>query len=327
MTISVFHHSIFIFNYQLSTVNLKKALVIESTGSRYKLLSGAGEMFDSRLRGRMRLSDSRATNPVAVGDEVTYEDTADGETVITGVEPRRNYIIRRASNLSKESHIIAANIDQAFIVATLFSPRTSTEFIDRFLVTCEAYHIPASIILNKSDLAEQEPEMVAEFLKTYRLAGYPVIEVSAANGVGVEGLELLMKDKTSLLSGNSGVGKSTLIKAIEPSAEVRIGKISDYHHKGTHTTTFARMYPLSFGGYIIDTPGIKGFGLIDIADNELAHYFPDFMRYAPQCQYYNCTHTHEPGCAVTEALRRGELSLSRYESYLKILDEDGKYRT
>ncbi len=306
---------------------MKKARVIESTGSRYKLQDESGALLDSRLRGRMRLSDSRATNPVAVGDIVTCETTAEGETVVTGVEPRRNYIIRRASNLSRESHIIAANIDQAFIVATLFSPRTSTEFIDRFLVTCEAYHIPASIILNKTDLAEREPEMLAEFLEIYRLADYPVVEVSAGRGDGMERLKLLMKDRTTLLSGNSGVGKSTLIKAVEPEADVRIGKISDYHHKGTHTTTFARMYPLSEGGYIIDTPGIKGFGLIDIADREVARYFPDFMRYAPGCQYYNCTHTHEPGCAVTEALRRGELSPCRYESYLKILDEDGKYRT
>lgn len=305
---------------------MKKAKVIESTGSRYKLLDEAGVLSEARLRGRMRLSESRTTNPVAVGDTVTYEDAEDGGTVITGVEPRRNYIIRRASNLSKESHVIAANIDRAFIVATLFSPRTSTEFIDRFLVTCEAYHIPASIILNKIDLAREQPEILEDFLETYRLAGYPVIQVSATGGEGLEELKLLMKDRTSLLSGNSGVGKSTLIKALEPDSDVRIGKISDYHHKGTHTTTFARMYPLSEGGYIIDTPGIKGFGLIDIADREVARYFPDFMRFAPGCQYYNCTHTHEPWCAVTEALRRGELSLARYESYLKILDEDGKYR-
>lgn len=300
--------------------------VIESTGSRYKVRDAEGNVFDAVLRGKLRLRGSRTTNPVAVGDIVHYETTAEGETVITDIEPRRNYIIRRASNLSKESHVIAANIDHAFLVVSLFAPVTRPEFIDRFLVTCEAYGVPVAIILNKTDIAGETPEALDEFLWTYRTAGYDVYQVSATENKGVEELKELMLGRTTLLSGNSGVGKSTLIKAIEPQLDVRIGEISKYHQKGMHTTTFAHMYPLSAGGYIIDTPGIKGFGLIDIADKEVSRYFPEFMSRSPQCQYYNCTHVHEPGCAVVEALENGEIALSRYESYLKILDEDGKYR-
>lgn len=290
------------------------------------MLSAEGNVLDARLRGKLRLRGVRSTNPVAVGDIVCYETGSEGETVITDIEPRKNYIIRRASNLSKESHIIAANLDQAFLVASLFAPPTRYEFIDRFLVTCEAYNIPVSIILNKVDLAREVPEALEEFLSIYETAGYGVLLVSAAAGEAIGELKELLKDKTTLLSGNSGVGKSTLIKAVEPEVEIRIGDISSYHGKGMHTTTFARMYPLTEGGAIIDTPGIKGFGLIDIADSEVFRYFPEFMRYSPECQYYNCTHIHEPGCAVVHALEEGLIAPSRYESYLKILDEDGKYR-
>lgn len=306
--------------------NIIRGIVIESTGSRYKVMSDDGVIMDCRIRGRLRLRDSRTTNPVAVGDRVAVERGADGETVIMEIEPRMNYLIRRSSNLSKESHIIAANIDRAFIVATLHSPTTSNEFIDRFLVTCEAYSIPAAIILNKSDMLEGMEEAVGEFKSVYGSAGYKVFEVSAINGQGLCRINECLKDKTTLLTGNSGVGKSTLIKALEPSIDIRIGEISKYHKKGMHTTTFARMYPLSQGGYIIDTPGIKGFGLLDIGSGEVFRYFPEFMNLAPQCQYYNCTHTHEPGCAVREAVELGDVSLSRYVSYLKLLDEDDKYR-
>ena len=300
-------------------------VVLRATGSLYEVLLGERTV-SCRIRGRLRLKGVRSTNPVVVGDIVRCERDETGETVIADVEPRRNYIIRRASNLSKESHIIAANLDQALLVATLFSPETAPEFIDRFLVTCEAYKVPVTILLAKADLARTAPEAMAAFHDTYERAGYRVIDVSATEGEGVDTVRDLLRGHTTLLSGNSGVGKSTLVAAVERTAEVRTAEISRSHHKGRHTTTFSTMYPLSEGGYIIDTPGIKGFGLIDIDDAELAHYFPEMMRWLPECRYYNCSHTHEPHCAVIEAVERGDIALSRYESYLKILDEDDKYR-
>lgn len=300
-------------------------VVLRATGSLYEVLLGERTV-SCRIRGRLRLKGVRSTNPVVVGDIVRCERDETGETVIADVEPRRNYIIRRASNLSKESHIIAANLDQALLVATLFSPETAPEFIDRFLVTCEAYKVPVTILLAKADLARTVPEAMAAFHDTYERAGYRVIDVSATEGEGVDAVRDLLRGRTTLLSGNSGVGKSTLVAAVERTAEVRTAEISRSHHKGRHTTTFSTMYPLSEGGYIIDTPGIKGFGLIDIDDAELAHYFPEMMRWLPECRYYNCSHTHEPDCAVIEAVERGDIALSRYESYLKILDEDDKYR-
>lgn len=300
-------------------------VVLRATGSLYEVLLGERTV-SCRIRGRLRLKGVRSTNPVVVGDIVRCERDETGETVIADVEPRRNYIIRRASNLSKESHIIAANLDQALLVATLFSPETAPEFIDRFLVTCEAYKVPVTILLAKADLARTAPEAMAAFHDTYERAGYRVIDVSATEGEGVDTVRDLLRGRTTLLSGNSGVGKSTLVAAVECTAEVRTAEISRSHHKGRHTTTFSTMYPLSEGGYIIDTPGIKGFGLIDIDDAELAHYFPEMMRWLPECRYYNCSHTHEPHCAVIEAVERGDIALSRYESYLKILDEDDKYR-
>lgn len=370
---------------------MRTAIVIKATGSCYTLHDLASQTtVEARLRGKMRLSGSRSTSPVVVGDIVDYEPeqpfdeqpatTATGSAVnpaaqaetssqsssssrttgtILSLHPRRNYIIRRASNLSKESHIIAANIDRAFLVVSLVHPATNNEFIDRFLVTAEAYHIPVTILLNKSDLyvtpeLEQQRD---EFITTYTHAGYDVIELAAAHGdvlrfwggrvfdetnarageacgleIGVsvgEGLAPLRKlfrDNVNLLSGNSGVGKSTLIRAIDPTLDVRVGEVSDAHHKGKHTTTFSEMYPLQEGGWLIDTPGIKGFGLIDFDGAEIARYFPELFHLAPGCTYYNCTHTHEPGCAVKEALERGEVSPSRYESYLKLLEDDEKYR-
>lgn len=300
-------------------------VVLRATGSLYEVLLDERTV-SCRIRGRLRLKGVRSTNPVVVGDIVRCERDETGETVIADIEPRRNYIIRRASNLSKESHIIAANLDQALLVATLFSPETAPEFIDRFLVTCEAYKVPVTILLAKADLARTAPEAMAAFHDTYERAGYRVIDVSATEGEGVDTVRDLLRGRTTLLSGNSGVGKSTLVAAVERTAEVRTAEISRSHHKGRHTTTFSTMYPLSEGGYIIDTPGIKGFGLIDIDDAELAHYFPEMMRWLPECRYYNCSHTHEPHCAVIEAVERGDIALSRYESYLKILDEDDKYR-
>ncbi len=304
------------------------AIVTKSTGSWYTLSdSVTGSQIEARIRGRMRLRGSRSTNPVVVGDLVDYEIDDTGVPAITCVHPRRNYMIRRSPNLSRESHIIAANIDQALLVVTLDFPVTNCEFIDRFLVTAEAYKIPVTIVLNKCDLyTEAYHEQLAVFLQTYEQAGYPVLTISAHRAADVDTIRTLLQGKTTLVSGNSGVGKSTLIRAVEPTAEPRTGDISEATGKGRHTTTFSQMYPIAGGGYIIDTPGIKGFGLIDIAPEEVCRYFPDLFRYAPDCQFYNCTHTHEPRCAVLEAVARGEIGESRYISYLKILDEDSKYR-
>ena len=306
--------------------NNTRGTVIESTGSHYVIETSEGEYLEMRMRGKLRLNDKRTTNPIAVGDIVEYEISETGEAAITEILPRRNYLIRRASNLSKESHIIASNIDRVLIVATLFEPVTTTEFIDRCLVTCEAYGLPTTIVLNKLDLASEHPELLKEFISIYKSAGYETCCVSALTGEGTESLYELIADGTVLLTGNSGSGKSSLIKRLVPEAGVRIHKISDHHRKGMHTTTFARMYHVAGGGRIIDTPGIKGFGLVEITPDEIFRYFPEFMKYGTDCQYYNCTHTHEPGCAVVAAVEEGQISLKRYESYLKLLDEDGKYR-
>ena len=297
---------------------------MRATGSWYEVLH-EGEVLRCRMRGKLRLRGVRSTNPVVVGDTVHCECGEDGEWVIVDIAPRHNYIIRRASNLSKESHIIASNIDRAMLVVTLVEPVTATEFIDRFLVTCEAYKVPVTILLAKIDLLRNTPEAIEEFHRIYEGAGYEVIDISATEGVGVERIKAMLAGKTTLLSGNSGVGKSTLIGAIDPTIDIRTGEISDSFHKGKHTTTFSTMYRIA-DGYIIDTPGVKGFGLIDIDEKELWHYFPEMISRAGECKFFNCTHTHEPHCAVIEAVKREEIAFSRYESYLKILDEDDKYR-
>ena len=299
-----------------------EGLVMRATGSWYEVLH-EGEILRCRMRGKLRLRGVRSTNPIVVGDTVACECGEDGEWVIVDIAPRHNYIIRRASNLSKESHIIAANIDRAMLVVTLVEPVTATEFVDRFLVTCEAYKVPVTILLAKTDLLSEEA--IAEFHRIYEGAGYEVIDISATQGIGVERVKEMLAGKTTLLSGNSGVGKSTLIGAIDPTIEIRTGEISDSFHKGKHTTTFSTMYRTA-DGFIIDTPGVKGFGLIDIDDKELWHYFPEMISRAGECRFFNCTHTHEPHCAVVAAVESGEISYSRYESYLKILDEDDKYR-
>ena len=301
-----------------------EGLVMRATGSWYEVLH-EGEILRCRMRGKLRLRGVRSTNPIVVGDTVHCECGEDGEWVIVDIAPRHNYIIRRASNLSKESHIIASNIDRAMLVVTLVEPVTATEFIDRFLVTCEAYKVPVTILLAKIDLLRDTPEAIEEFHRIYEGAGYEVINISATEGVGVERVKAMLAGKTTLLSGNSGVGKSTLIGAIDPTIDIRTGEISDSFHKGKHTTTFSTMYRVG-DGFIIDTPGVKGFGLIDIDDKELWHYFPEMISRAGECKFFNCTHTHEPHCAVTEAVKREEIAFSRYESYLKILDEDDKYR-
>ena len=301
-----------------------EGVVISSTGSWYEVSTASG-MLTCRIRGRLRLKGIRSTNPVVVGDRVMVEP--DGESsAIVEILPRHNYVIRRASNLSKESHIIAANIDRALLIVTLHSPVTARECVDRFLVTCEAYRVPVTIVLGKADTLVGEYEAEAEeFEAIYGDAGYDIIRLSSTTGEGVEQIRELLKGRTTLVAGNSGVGKSTLVGYIDPTLDIRTGEISESHHKGKHTTTFSTMYPIE-GGYIIDTPGIKGFGLIDIDGRELCRYFPEMMRLAPDCRFYNCTHTHEPGCAVRDAVEQGFVAWSRYESYLKILDEDDKYR-
>jgi len=304
--------------------NQTEGIVVSSTGSWYEVDTSQGRL-NCRIRGRLRLKGIRSTNPVVVGDRVIVEP--DGESsVIVGIVPRRNYIIRRASNLSKESHIIASNLDQALLLVTLHSPTTPREFVDRFLVTCEAYKVPVTIILGKADtLTDEHAAEAEEFTAIYEDAGYNVMRLSSVTGEGVDTIRALLRERTTLVAGNSGVGKSTLVGSIDPTLDIRTGEISESHHKGKHTTTFSTMYALE-GGYIIDTPGIKGFGLIDIEGRELCRYFPEMMRLAPSCRFYNCTHTHEPGCAVVEAVKEGRVAWSRYESYLKILDEDDKYR-
>lgn len=288
------------------------------------MLTEANEKLECRIRGNFRLKGIKSTNPVAVGDRVAIEKEQGKETaVITEVEERKNYIIRKSTNLSKQTHIIAANIDQAFLVATLVLPRTSTGFIDRFLVTAEAYGIPANIIFNKIDLYDEEiNDYLEELTAIYELSGYKCYAMSAFNEGDIQTLRELMKDKTNLIAGHSGVGKSTLINAIEPNLHLKTGDISKRHSKGVHTTTFAEMFELSNGGFIIDTPGIKEFGLVDIKREELGHYFPEFRERMHECQFNNCLHVNEPKCAVRAALEEGLIAESRYQNYLNMLNSE-----
>ena len=297
--------------------------VIKSTGSWYRVLTKSGNVIDCRLRGRLKIAGSKATNPVAVGDNVVYylEEGSD-KGIITDILERKNYIIRKATKLSRQTHVIAANIDQAVIIATLAYPRTSTGFIDRFLVTCEAYSIPAAIVFNKYDLLQANPDAIAylnELVGIYEGAGYLCSSVSAVNQTNIDKFDKLLTNKISLLAGHSGVGKSALINAIEPGLNLKVQSISEAHKKGRHTTTFAEMFALNNGGMIIDTPGIKEFGLVDFEAWELCHYFPEMRQYFNQCRYDNCTHYNEPGCRVKQETERGSISLSRYENYLNIL--------
>ncbi len=297
-----------------------KGLVIKSTGSWYQVLSDTGQRVDCRIQGKFRLKDIKTTNPIAVGDRVEFELEPELETgVITQLEERKNYIIRKSVNLSKQAQIIAANLDQAFLIVTLASPRTSLGFIDRFLVTAEAYDISASLIFNKLDLFSNEGlEILAEYEQIYTDLGYPCYHVSAREGTNIEQIKTLLKDQVTLISGHSGVGKSTLINAILPEAEVKTGAVSYWSDKGQHTTTFAEMYTLPFGGYLIDTPGIRELGVFDIEPQELGRLFPEFRERMGDCRFHNCRHINEPGCAVLTALENGEIEPSRYDSYLSI---------
>lgn len=309
---------------------MTKGLVIKNTGSWYLVRTDDNRDVNCKIKGNFRLKGIRTTNPVAVGDRVTIIPNDDGSAFINGIEPRDNYIIRRASNLSKEAHIIAANLDQALLVVSLVHPVTSTTFIDRFLATAEAYRVPAVLVINKVDLmADDDSRAYLEAVGyLYRSIGYPVIEVSAKTGEGVDSLRGLLESKVSLFSGNSGVGKSSLINELIPGLDLRTAEISQSHDTGMHTTTFSEMFQLPGGGYLIDTPGVKGFGTIDFDRNEVAHFFPEIFRCSADCRYGDCTHTHEPGCAVRDALQQNLISESRYASYLSILEDsaDDKYR-
>jgi ribosome biogenesis GTPase len=297
--------------------------VIRSTGSFYTVLLPDGHTLECRLKGKFRIKNLKNTNPVVVGDRVGIETTTSPDQgMIIEIFPRANYIIRKATNLSKSTHIIASNIDQVLLIATLHQPRTSTGFIDRVLVTAEAYQIPATIIFNKTDLYDTHDKSLLEQLAGYYAkCGYQTINTSAVSGLGLKKLGNLIRNRTSLLTGHSGVGKSALINCLEPGINIKIGDISQAHLKGRHTTTFAQMYYLSLGGYIVDTPGIKEFGLIDFKKDEVALYFPELKDLLNQCQFYNCTHDHEPGCAVKKALANGEIAAWRYQNYLNIIHD------
>ncbi|MCR4613424.1 MAG: ribosome small subunit-dependent GTPase A [Bacteroidaceae bacterium] len=304
-------------------------LVIRNTGSWYTVLADDGTTWEARAKGNFRLRGIRSTNPVAIGDRVTFH-AVESEALITDIDDRKNYVIRRAINLSKQSHILAANVDQCFLIVTVRQPETSTTFIDRFLASAEAYRIPVVLVFNKTDLLtdEDDRDLLTGMCRLYETVGYSCRCVSAETGEGIDELRTLLTDRITLLSGNSGVGKSTLINCLFPHLNLRTAEISDMYNTGRHTTTFSEMFPTGDGGYIIDTPGIKGFGTFDMEREEVGHYFKEIFKTSAQCRFNNCTHTHEPGCAVREAVERHDISESRYASYLSMLgdkDED-RYR-
>ena len=309
-----------------------RGLVIKNTGSWYTVLTDDGQLLDCKIKGNFRLKGIRSTNPVAVGDRVTV---GEGDW-ITEIEDRKNYIIRKSINLSKQSHILAANVDQAMLVVTVANPQTSTTFIDRFLASAEAYRVPVILVFNKTDLLDEDMlRYQAAIVNLYQTIGYECYQISAGTGDGVEALQPLLTDKITLLSGNSGVGKSTLINRLVPGASLRTAEISDAHNTGQHTTTFSEMIPIDPSlplsqsrGFLIDTPGIKGFGTFDMEPEELTSYFKEIFHFSQDCRFSNCTHTHEPGCAVLKALEDHYIAESRYQSYLSMLNDkdEGKYR-
>ena len=308
---------------------MEKGIVIKSTGSRYKILFGDNQVVDSYIRGKLRMNETRKTNPVAVGDEVFFEiDKKTGAGIITEALDRRNYILRKSSNLSKHSQVIAANIDQAFLMITVKMPETPIEFIDRFLVTAEAYSIPAIILINKTDLYQPEDIEKMYYLESmYKKIGYKTIHFSITCGFDPMPFVDLMKNKVSLLSGNSGVGKSSLLNALNPSLNLKTEEISEYHQQGKHITTFPEMHRMPFGGFVIDTPGIRGFGVVDMERNEIFHFFPEIFDVSKECRFSKCLHLDEPECAVKKAIIDGKIDPLRYRSYLNIMEtDDKKYR-
>lgn len=305
------------------------ATVVKNAGSHYLLSElPRWDLFPAVLRGRIRLKASEITNPIAVGDTVDYEiDDNGGTAVITRIRDRKNYVIRRSTNLSRQAHIIAANVDMAYIIVSLYFPEIKLPFLDRILVTCEVYGIPATIVLAKTDLyREMAEEEIAVFRSIYESAGYRIIESSVRSGEGIDELREACKGGINLFSGESGVGKSSLIKALDPGLDPKIGQISTAHLQGKHTTSLYEMYRLASGGYVIDSPGLRGFGLVDLEKEEIARYFPEMLRAAENCRFTPCTHTHEPGCAVKEAVETGEIAAERYSSYLGMLEDDKKFR-
>ena len=306
-----------------------KGLVIKNTGSWYTVRTDDGRDVESKVKGNFRLKEIRSTNPVSVGDRVDIDINNEGTAFITRIEDRKNYIIRRASNLSIQSHIIAANLDQAMLIVTVNYPITTTVFIDRFLATAEAYSVPVKLVFNKIDRYKgEDKEYLDALINLYTTIGYPCSTLCAKTEEGLDALKAELKDKITLLSGHSGVGKSTIINKLVPGVNLRTGDISEYHNKGMHTTTYSEMIPLPEGGYLIDTPGIKGFGTIEMETAEISHYFPEIFKFSEDCRFNNCSHRHEPGCAVLQALEDHYISESRYKSYLSILEdkEESKYR-
>ena len=307
---------------------MEKGLVIKSTGSWYTVKNGP-DIIKCKIKGKFRIKGITTTNPVTVGDIVNYKIISKNNVgIITDIHDRKNYIIRKASNLSREAHLIASNIDQTFLMFTFNFPETLLEFVDRFLVTAEAYHIPTILIINKIDLYDKQTlEKLKSVKEIYLNAGYQCYETSVTKNINIDIIKGLMKDKINVIAGNSGVGKSALINAIIKNLNLKVEEISSYHKTGKHTTTFSEMFELEDGGYIIDTPGIKGFGLIDFEENEISLFFPEIFKTSKECQYYNCSHTHEPNCAVKKGVEKGTISMSRYRSYVNILNiDESKYR-
>jgi ribosome biogenesis GTPase len=312
-------------NYRL----LEKGVVLKSTGSRYRVLHEGGGIIDCSIKGKLRIKEFRTTNPVAVGDNILFEiDQTSGSGIITEVLDRRNWILRKASNLSKHSQILAANIDQVFLMVTIILPETPVEFIDRFLISAEAYRVPAIVIINKTDLYGEDEIARMEYLESvYNNIGYKCIRLSLKEQTNLDALKQLMRGKTSLISGYSGVGKTTLLNAFNPLLNLKTAGISDYHKQGKHITTFPEMHQLPFDAFVIDTPGIRGFGVVDMDRNEIYHFFREIFSVSKGCRFNNCLHLDEPGCVVRSAVEKGEIAFSRYRSYLNIMDGDnGKYR-
>jgi ribosome biogenesis GTPase len=308
---------------------LEQGLILKSTGSRYRVLTGTGDIIDCVIKGKLRVKELHTTNPVAVGDNVIFEFEKNRDSgIITRVLARKNYILRKASNLSRQSQIIATNIDQVFLMISIILPETPVEFIDRFLMTAEAYRVPAKIIINKTDLyGDEELEKMENLISIYEKIGYQCISLSLYDKSNLDYLLSLMKNKKTLISGNSGVGKTTLLNMLNPDLNLKTAEISDYHKQGKHITTFPEMHIMPFGGFVIDTPGIRGFGVVDMKRNEIYHFFPEMFRISEKCRFYNCLHLDEPDCAVRAAVISGDIDQLRYRSYINIIeDENSKYR-